>query len=146
MLTLDWQRLSPNHGYVLPQSIADVGAEPLWREAMGRTAEMHGRIAAGHGPDAAQYAVPFAYKIRFYFHLNVREAFHLLELRTGQGGHPDYRRVCQQMHLLIRDQAGHRAIAEAMSYVDHEDYDLARLESERRAAARRAAAGIADPE
>ncbi len=146
MLTLDWQRLGPEHGYVLPESIADVGAEPVWREAMDRTAALHGDVAAAAGPDVAQYVVPFAYKIRFYFHLNAREAFHLIELRTGQGGHPDYRRVCQDMHRLIGEQAGHRAIADAMSYVDHNDYDLARLEGERRAAARRAAAGVADPE
>jgi thymidylate synthase ThyX len=146
MLTLDWQRLGPDHGYILPESIADVGAEELWRAAMERTGELHQRLTEEVGADAAQYVVPFAYKIRFYFHMNAREAFHLLELRTGPGGHPGYRRVCQQMHRLIRDQAGHHAIADAMSYVDHQDYDLARLEGERRAAARRAAAGIADPE
>ncbi len=145
MLTIDWQRLSPTHGYVTPESIEDVGAGPLWREAMERTAGLHGRLAGSLGADVAQYAVPFAYKIRFYFHMNARQAFHMLELRTGQGGHPDYRRVCQEMHRLIRDQAGHRRLADAMRYVDYEDYDLARLESERRSAAKRAAAGIPDP-
>ncbi|NNC75576.1 MAG: thymidylate synthase [Acidimicrobiia bacterium] len=146
MLTLDWQRLGPLHGYVLPESIVDIGADGVWREAMDRTAELHGALAPGLGADVAQYVVPFAYKIRFFFQLNAREAFHLLELRTAQGGHPDYRRVCQEMHRLIRDQAGHRRIADAMQFVDHNDYDLARLEGERRAAAKRAAAGIADPE
>jgi thymidylate synthase ThyX len=146
MLTLDWQRLSPAHGFVTPASIEDIGAVPLWNEAMERTAALHGAVAADAGPDIAQYVVPFAYRIRFYFQLNAREAFHLLELRSAQGGHPDYRRVAQDMHRLIGDQAGHRAIADAMRYVDYEDYELARLESERRSAAKRAAAGIADPE
>ena len=41
--------------------------------------------------------------------MNAREAMHLIELRTGQQGHPTYRRVCQDMHRLIADQAGHRA-------------------------------------
>jgi hypothetical protein len=49
------------------------------------------------------------------------------------------------MHRLIRDQAGHRLIADAMEYVDHNDYELARLGSERRAAAKRAALGITEP-
>ena len=40
------------------------------------------------------------------------------------------------MHRLIRDRAGHHLIADAMSHVDYEDYDLARLETERRAAAK----------
>lgn len=145
MLTLDWQRLSPAHGYVTPASVEDIGAVPLWQEAMERTAALHERLVPVIGKDAAQYAVPFAYKIRFYLQLNARAAFHMIELRTAQGGHPDYRRVCQQMHQLIREEAGHHLIADAMTYVDHSDYELARLESERRAAAKRAAAGVADP-
>lgn len=146
MLTIEWQRLSPTHGYVTPESIPDVGATAVWDEAMQRTAELYANLATDLGPDVAQYAIPFAYNIRFFFQLNAREAFHLLELRTGAGGHPGYRRVCQEMHRLIRDQAGHRLIADAMTYVDHEDHDLARLEGERRAAARRAARGVVDPD
>jgi thymidylate synthase ThyX len=146
MLTIEWQRLSPTHGYVTPESIMDVGATAVWDEAMQRTADLYESLAADLGRDVAQYAIPFAYNIRFFFQLNAREAFHLLELRTGAGGHPGYRRVCQEMHRLIRDQAGHRLIADAMTYVDHEDHDLARLEGERRAAAKRAARGVVDPD
>jgi hypothetical protein len=69
----------------------------------------------------------------------------MLELRTQQGGHPDYRAVCQQMHTQIRDVAGHTRIADAMSFVDHNAYDLGRLETERRAAAKRAALGVEEP-
>jgi thymidylate synthase ThyX len=113
---------------------------------MGRTARLHAAVASSLGPDVAQYVVPFGYRVRFFFQLSAREAFHLIELRTGPGGHPGYRRVCQEMHRLIRDEAGHRQIADAMSYVDHDTYDLARLEGERRAAAKRAALGLDDPD
>ena len=41
--------------------------------------------------------------------MNAREAMHLLELRTSPQGHPAYRRVCQEMHRLIAEEAGHRA-------------------------------------
>ena len=34
-------------------------------------------------------------------------------------GHPAYRRVGQEMHRLIAEQAGHHAVAEMMRYVDH---------------------------
>jgi thymidylate synthase ThyX len=146
LLTLEWQRLGTLHGYIVPPSIPDIGAEPVWREIMERTAALHERLTTTVGAEVAQYAVPFAYRIRFYMDMNVREAFHLLELRTVAGGHPGYRRVAQEMHRLIRDKAGHTALAEAMRFVDYEDYGLERLESERRAAARRAAAGIADPD
>jgi len=49
------------------------------------------------------------------------------------------------MHRQIRDVAGHHRIADAMQFVDHHDYDLARLETERRAAAKRAALGVDEP-
>lgn len=145
LMTLDWQRLGTQHGYVTPEPIEAVGATELWDEAMDRAAHLTERLDDAAGSDVAQYSVPFAYKIRFFMDLNARQAFHLIELRTAQGGHPDYRRVCQDMHRLIRDQAGHTAIAEAMNYVDYNDYELGRLESERRSAAKRQAAGVPEP-
>jgi thymidylate synthase ThyX len=145
MLSLDWQRLSPTHGYITPESIEDIGATGIWQEAMARTRDLYEDVASDLGADVAQYVVPFAYRIRFFFQLNVREAVHLLELRTGSGGHPGYRRVCQEMHRLIADQAGHKQLAAAMAFVDHNDYELARLAGERRAAAKRAAMGIEEP-
>jgi thymidylate synthase ThyX len=145
LLTLDWQRLGTRHGYVTPQTIAEVGAEETWHEAMDRAEALYTRVDDALGPQVAQYCVPFAFRIRFFMQMNAREAFHLIELRTAQGGHPDYRRVCLEMHRLIRDQAGHRLIADAMTFVDDADYELGRLETERAAAARRAAAGIAEP-
>ncbi len=146
MLTVEWQRLSPTHGYVTPAAVAEIGAEPRWREAMERAAALHAAMSADLGPNVAQYVVPLAYRIRFILDLDAREAFHLIELRSQAGGHPDYRRIAQTMHRLIAEQAGHRLIAGAMTFVDHDDHDLARLGGERRAAARRAAAGITDPD
>jgi thymidylate synthase ThyX len=145
MLTIDWQALSPANGFVIPDAVKDIGAEAQWRDAMESMAGLHDDIASEFSAVVAQYAVPFAYKIRFSMNLNAREAFHMLELRTQQGGHPDYRAVCQEMHTQIREVAGHARIADAMTFVDHNDYDLARLETERRAAARRAALGVEEP-
>ena len=144
MLTIEWQRLSTQHGYVTPDAIADIDATSAWDEVMERTATLADRIESAHGSVAAQYAVPFAYRIRYYIDMNAREAFHLLELRSQSSGHPGYRKIAQDMHRLIRDEAGHRTIADAMQFVDHNTYALARLEEERRLAARRAARGIVE--
>ena len=146
MLTLEWQRLGTSHGYVVPEALQDVDAVDTWGQAMSNAAELHAEVSDRLGTEVAQYVVPLAYRIRFYMQMNAREAFHLLELRTAQGGHEGYRRVCQEMHRLIRDVAGHTLVADAMTYVDHDSYGLARLETERRAAAKRAAAGVADPD
>jgi thymidylate synthase ThyX len=72
-----------------------------------------------------------AYRVRFYMDMNAREAMHLLELRTAPQGHPAYRRVCQRMHTLIAEQAGHRVLAASMQFVDHSKVELERLNSER---------------
>jgi len=63
---------------------------------------------------------------------------HMLELRSTPQGHPAYRLVAQQMHTRIAETAGHRAIAEMMTFVDHSsEADLERLEAERRAEGKR---------
>jgi thymidylate synthase ThyX len=80
---------------------------------------------------AAPYALCLGYRIRYQLDMNAREAMHVIELRTAPQGHPAYRRVCQQMHTLIAEKAGHRGIAAAMSFVDHSEVELERLQSER---------------
>jgi thymidylate synthase ThyX len=139
-LTLEWQRLSPIHGYDVPSAITDAGLEGEWHAVMEDSAATWSALSAAAGPDVAQYAVSMAYRIRFVMQMTAREAMHLIELRSSPQGHPTYRRVAQQMHELIANTAGHRAIAGAMTYVDSSDVDLERLEAERRAEARRLAA------
>jgi len=139
MLTIEWQQLSPRHGYTKPEAVDLAGCGARFDEAMERSAALHDALV-DRFPAQAPYAVSLAYKIRFYLHLNAREAMHLLELRTTPQGHPAYRVVGQQMHRLIAEQAGHRAIAEAMRFVDHSpEPSLERLDAERRAEARRRA-------
>ena len=77
-----------------------------------------------------------AYRLRYVMQFNAREAIHLLELRSGAQGHPAYRRIALEMHRLIAEQAGHRAVAEAMTHLTTEAPELERLEAERRAEAR----------
>lgn len=137
MLTIEWQRLGPRHGYDVPPEIADAGLTEAFVDAMQRSAALHDALAVDF-PEQASYAVALAYRIRFVMQMNAREAMHVLELRTAPQGHATYRAVCQAMHRLIDEQAGHRAIAAAMCHVDHATYALERLEAERAAAARRA--------
>jgi thymidylate synthase ThyX len=139
LLTMEWQRLSPLHGFEVPPEVEAAGAASDWNDVMGRSANLHRDMLEAGLEDAAQYAVSMAYRIRFVMDLNAREAMHMIELRTTPQGHPVYRRVCQRMHRLIADVAGHRAIAAAMSFADHSSGDLGRLEAERRTEARRRA-------
>ena len=108
--------------------------------AMEDSASTWATLSEQAGPDVAQYAVAMDYRIRFVMQMSAREAMHLIELRSSPQGHPTYRRVAQQMHDLIEKNAGHRAIARTMTYLDTSDVDLERLEAERRAEAKRRAA------
>jgi thymidylate synthase ThyX len=139
MLTLEWQRLTTRHGYVEPEAIQEAGALGDWQHVMDASAELHEALAAAGLDEAATYAVAMAYRVRFYMDMNAREAMHVIELRTAPQGHPSYRRICQQMHRLIADQAGHHAIAEAMKYADHSTVELERLKAERELEKRRQA-------
>jgi thymidylate synthase ThyX len=132
MLTLEWQPLSTRHGHVMPAAIEEIGALVDWNAVMDESAGLHETLAAGSDmAGIASYAVVMAYRVRFYMDMNAREAMHVIELRTAPQGHPSYRRICQQMHRLIAETAGHRGIAAAMAYADHSEVELERLQAER---------------
>jgi thymidylate synthase ThyX len=66
---------------------------------------------------------------------NLREACHLIELRTVPQGHIDYRRVAQQIFREINRV--HPNLSKIMKFVDLKEYDLERFESEKRSEEKR---------
>jgi thymidylate synthase ThyX len=136
LLTLEWQPLTTRHGHVTPDGLEEAGALTDWTRVMEESAALHDALAIAV-PAAAPYAVAMAYRVRFYMELNAREAMHMIELRTAPQGHPAYRRICQAMHRLIAEQAGHRALALAMRHVDHSGAEGGRMDAERAAERRR---------
>jgi len=145
LLSLEWQPLGPRHGWVMPEAVAEAGGAGAWTRVMQDSAALHDGIVAAGLPEVASYAVAMAYRVRFYMEMNAREAMHVIELRTTPQGHPAYRRVCQAMHRLIAEEAGHRAIAAAMIFADHSEVELERLEAERAAERRRELGGALRP-
>jgi thymidylate synthase ThyX len=135
LLSIEWQPLSPSHGYEMPEELDELGASDGWRRVMDESAALHAAMSVAGLDDAAQYAVTMAYRVRFYMEMNAREAMHLVELRSAPQGHPTYRRVAQRMHELIADV--HPSIAATMSYADHSPVELGRLAAERRSEAKR---------
>jgi len=138
MLTIEWQDLTTAHGYETPPELAEAGVVDRWHEALQRSDALYRLLAPDH-PVQAQYAVCFAYRVRYVMQLNARAAMQMLELRSTPQGHPQYRKVVQEMHRLIGEVAGHRAVADSMVHVDHGTGELERLESERAAEHRRTA-------
>jgi len=138
LLTIEWQPLSARHGFTEPAAIVEAGGRDDWQRVMDGSAALYERLHSGGFAGVAPYAVAMAYRVRFYMDMNAREAMHVIELRSAPQGHPAYRRVCQRMHRLIADGAGHHAIAAAMAFADHTHVELERLSAERALEARRA--------
>jgi thymidylate synthase ThyX len=86
-------------------------------------------------PEAAQYIVNFAYRYPYFIKVNLREACHIIELRTVPQGHPDYRYACQKMFSQIKRV--HPILADGMKFVDLNRYELERLDAEKNAEKKR---------
>ena len=138
MLTAQWQELTPLLGADVPEEVGLAGCGAAYSEAL-EVSESAWRALrdAGKGP-AAQYALCLAYRLRFVLDMNAREALQLIELRSGNQGHPSYRAVAQEMHRLIAEV--HPTVAAAMTHVDlTTEPRLERLLAEMRTQAKREA-------
>ena len=129
ILTQERQAFTTVHGYDTPREIEEAGFRREFDECMNAAAKLYEEIYRDL-PSEAQYVVPFAFKIRWYMKMNLREALHLCELRTMPQGHPDYRFICQEMWRKI--QSVHPTLAEAGKFMDWQKYRLGRLQSEMR--------------
>lgn len=129
ILTQERQDFTTVHGYDTPPEIEEAGFKGEFYECMKRAADLYERVHRDL-PSEAQYIVPFAYKIRWYVKMNLREALHMCELRTMPQGHPDYRFICQEMWRKIEQV--HPTLAEAGKFIDWQKYRLGRLQSEMR--------------
>ncbi len=126
MMTQERQRFSTHHGYAIPAEITGAGLEAPYAEALDRAKALFEKIEALN-PDLAQYAVPMAYRMRFYQWQNFRQFFWETELRTISQGHPDYRTIEQKKYNLFKEKFP--LIADFV-LVDMNDYAIARRGTE----------------
>lgn len=129
VLTQERQNYSVHHGYVVPQELEEAKLVEPYKKALEYAAETNELISKDL-PDAAQYVVPFAYKVRWRMKLNLREVYHFVELRSSRQGHPSYRAIAQEMYQQIR--AVHPSLVASMHFVDLNNYALERLTAEQR--------------
>jgi thymidylate synthase ThyX len=139
LLTIEWQKLGTGLGYEIPELIEQAGLKDRYAESLERSRGLAEALAEPF-PDASGYAIALAYNVRFSMQMNAREAMHVIELRSTPQGHPAYRRVVAEMHDLIGQVAGHKALASSMVFVDVRDIELGRLSAEQRAEDRNRAA------
>ena len=91
MMTQSPQRLTCDLGYAVPRAIDDAGLRAEYDAAMETARELYQRLVAAL-PEEASYVVPNGFNRRVLLTLNLREAFHLCELRGAATAHFSARR------------------------------------------------------
>jgi hypothetical protein len=131
MLSQERQPLGTWLGYDVPPELAEYGFEGTMARALEAAGAAHRQQERALGTALAQYLVPLAYRMRWYFRVSLREVFHLCELRTTPQGHPDYRHIAQEMFRRVQEV--HPRLAEYARFVDlSPGEELERRASERR--------------
>jgi thymidylate synthase ThyX len=129
ILTIERQLLSTKHGYDIPKEVIYSGIEKDFKDCMYLSDNVYRNLAKTM-PYEAQYAVNFAYKYPYFIKINLRELYHMVELRTIAQGHPDYRYICQEIYKKVNDV--HPLLTKGMKFVDLNRYELGRFETEKR--------------
>jgi thymidylate synthase ThyX len=122
MMTQERQTFSTHHGYAVPLEVEQAGLGGPFRGALDHARGLYDRLAS-IDRDLAQYAVPLAYRVRFYQWQNFRQLFWETELRTVSQGHPDYRWIEQEKYRLVQEKC---PLLAGYMLVDTRDYAIAR--------------------
>jgi thymidylate synthase ThyX len=145
---MEWTTLKPA-GIEIPEQMKEFGLDFLFTQAHEVSQSLYTKLStidapapdstptgwAKQSPMLGQYATLFGSKMRWRFGMNLRQAMHMLELRTIPQAHPSYRKICQVMYYKILDV--HPTLAKTIKFVGLDGApELVRLESERKIQAR----------
>lgn len=100
MMTQSPQRLTCDLGYAVPRAFEDAGFREEYEAAMNAAAEAY-RLVAADFPEEASYLVPNGFNRRMLMTFNLREAFHLCELRGTLTAHFSVRRTAGQIYEAL---------------------------------------------
>jgi len=129
LVTQERQLLNCDYGFYVPPEILHTNLEKDYVDAMNRAKEVYDTIAA-ELPEEAQYVVPIAYNVRWYFQANLRALQWLCELRSQPAGHPNYRLVAQSMAKQVIHT--HPQLERFFKFVDFGGYEMGRIYQEQR--------------
>lgn len=101
MMTQSPQQLTTRLGYAIPRAIVEAGFQAEYEAALQAAATAYEAITADF-PEEASYVVPNAFNRRLLMTLNLREAFHLCELRSAPNAHFAVRRMAGQLFAELQ--------------------------------------------
>ncbi len=140
VLTRHHQTFTSGLGYRMPPYVEVAGFAKPYRRAMEVAAAAQQAIAKKM-PVASQYLVNHGSINRFYIRLNLREAVHLVELRSQRQGHPWYREVAQEIGRQIKGKLPILGKI-VFPFMDENDYELERLGAFRKLIAKAEKLGV----
>lgn len=125
---LEWQMLTPLNGFAVPPVVTENGLEEPFRECFQLSESLYSMLRV-LGDGTEQYATLLGHRMRHRLMNNLRQNFHLLELRTQADGHPGYRKICMRQHELLT--AVYPLMGRAMRFINtKEDPALTRMAAE----------------
>ncbi len=113
------------HGYETPTCgdlgpdvnvLAEAGVLADFQSAIEAAHSASVRVAATQTPEAANYLLPLATRVRSLFKMDFAEAQYIIELRSGPAGHFSYRRTAWEMFLALKRQ--HPTLAQHIRVTD----------------------------
>lgn len=96
MTSITVQPYSPDMGWTIPLSIAEMKEHRNFKDVLGRTEDVYDRIAAV-SPAAAQYVLTNSHQRRVLVTLNARELYHMARLRMDATAQWDIRDIVSRM-------------------------------------------------
>jgi len=129
MNTQQRQLFSARLGFYVAPEIIEAGFQKEIEACSQKANTLYENIVKIN-PILAQYAVLHGHYVRWMLGMNDREAMHLIELRSTPQGHPNYRKVAQELHKAIAARYPWRA--KMMKFADYNDYYWSRGDSEAR--------------
>jgi thymidylate synthase ThyX len=127
ILTQERQMLTCNYGHYLPSELKGTPMEAEYINAMDRAKAAYDSIAR-ELPEEAQYVVPIAYNVHWYFTVNLRALQWICELRSMPQGHSTYRHIAQEMARQVCKVFPQ--FERFFKFVDFGGYQLGRLSAE----------------
>jgi thymidylate synthase ThyX len=127
LLSQERQLLNCDYSYYIPSEIIGTEMEEPYTAAMDKAKKAFDTIRS-ELPEEAQYIVPMAYNIHWYFTVNLRSLQWLCELRSSPAGHPSYRFIAQEMARQVCDVFPQ--FERFFKFVDYDGYELGRLGQE----------------
>jgi len=128
IMTQTPQPLTAAAGFAVPRLLVEAGEEDHYRQVMERTAEVVDTISSWNS-HAAAYLIPNGFNRRVLMTLNLRELYHLCELRAASNAHFSIRRIAYRMVELVRRVhpllAGYIRLPEGESWESIENRGLA---------------------